>query len=291
MKQVPQNAFDVADVINLGVAPMPERHSAALTQQPSIFKREAANEAKDSARRISATIAPRARVTAYPRPAPRASRPAKAAAASRARQPVKQRQQKTMHPTRAAKKASAAHALESLTKGCHPGASFVHWSCGRLQSNISATLSKEDASLDVAMRPLCEIAKFQPIFETRVDCGFAQNYREMYDASGWIDEAFVTYVKGAPTSKYVLMVDALIKSAHEFSTRPVIVFCVDSACPWVAKNYPRLMVLNLNTTKETLKMPLDMYKWLGLILSRVRTGVELDADMMVLPSVDMMFER
>ncbi len=169
---------------------------------------------------------------------------------------------------------------------------FLHWACDLLSVNASTRrVAKEESVFRSALRPFCDLPAMHPIFEARVRCSFTENYNAIYDSGGWSDEAYVAFTKGRAYTDYYNMSSVLIESTHAMSTRPIIFFCIDSACLWDPKKYPNLVIIDIFTTRMNEHLSLDFSKWVALILSRVRTGVQLDSDMMLMPSADILFAR
>jgi hypothetical protein len=173
---------------------------------------------------------------------------------------------------------------------CPRGGEYTHWSCAQLST--SAT-SMEELAFRTAIAPLCNEpnSKYHPILEASVPCIFYDAYRSIYDAGNWADEAYVTYVSGKPLSRDMNLTEILVHSVHVMSSRPIVVFCFDSLCDWSPTVFPQLVVINVQSSIDTRNQPFDYNKWLTIMLSRVRIGVELDADMILLTGADQIFDR
>jgi len=60
---------------------------------------------------------------------------------------------------------------------------------------------------------------------------------------------------------------------------------------WDAKKYPRLVVMHAAPFPADSERRFDLNKFRSLLLSRVRTGIQLDSDQFVAPGVDALFQR
>lgn len=123
---------------------------------------------------------------------------------------------------------------------------------------------------------------------------YLDNYRRVYGSNGWVDEAFVNFVGNSPTgTKYAQMNKQLIRSVHAFSSRPVIVVHFGMAAPleWDPVQFPRLVVVHAAALPHTPYRRFDFNKYRSIMLTRVRTGIQLDSDQFVTPGVDAFFKR
>ncbi|CAE8630094.1 unnamed protein product [Polarella glacialis] len=140
-------------------------------------------------------------------------------------------------------------------------------------------------SLDIEMLP--------KMLKAWVNEGFIENYQNLY-RGGWLEEAFVNFVAGAPTGgKWAKINEQLVRSVHVFSTRPVVIVHFGMSTPkeWDAKKYPRLVVMHAAPFPADSERRFDLNKFRSLLLSRVRTGIQLDSDQFVAPGVDALFQR
>eukprot|EP00047_Mylnosiga_fluctuans_P013259 m.30467 g.30467 ORF g.30467 m.30467 type:complete len:465 (-) comp4782_c0_seq1:401-1795(-) len=174
-------------------------------------------------------------------------------------------------------------------ESCRLGArTFTHFSCDGLRPRARA--SPEDRVLLHAMRLLCS-ARYRALFNVQVPCEFAPAYYSLYNSTGWGNEAYVTFVSSSQQSLNLDLADGLIQTVHEFSKRHILVLCVDTRCEWNPRLYPRLIVMHAQSTAAAQPLPPESWRWLAMITARIRTGVQLDTSMMLLPGADVLFER
>ena len=118
------------------------------------------------------------------------------------------------------------------------------------------------------------------------------------DAQGWIARAWVTYFGGSGNGlEHAMMVTNLVRSVHLFSTKPIVVFVVATAGTatslspdWDPKVFPRLIVLHAAPLAAMggAGASFNFNKFRSMLI-RVRTGVQVDADMLVAPHCDQLF--
>lgn len=188
-----------------------------------------------------------------------------------------------------------ANSRESLVSNssCDADGMFEHWSCARLRTQ-PLHASPAEVAFRRHIAALCNNQTIAPALTVRVDCKFADAYRRLFDeGTGWAEEAWVTYVGlDSVASTWFDILHTLIQSVQLFSTRPIIVFCVSSkaVCRSIFLLTDRLLVFHVEATPATLEVPFDMHKWKAMLLSRVRVGVQVDVDQIVLPAGDALFK-
>jgi len=101
-----------------------------------------------------------------------------------------------------------------------------------------------------------------------------------------IEAAFVTFA----TANYFPLLEVLIKSVHEFSTRPIIAYGINSDIPFSVEKYPQLIKRRIDDLQYG-AMPLIYYQKFNTILkSNIKYGVYVEADDIVNYAVDDLFE-
>jgi len=141
-----------------------------------------------------------------------------------------------------------------------------------------------------AVKQLCSGNRSR-LMEAWVEPEFQGNFNALYNSSGWIDEAFVSYFDGNAHATFRDMMELLIESVHTYSTRPIIIFnfgpTPGSIKRWTPKKFPRLLCMWARPM--TPGVSFNFNKFRAMILAQVRTGVELDADQFVFKGVDALF--
>lgn len=153
----------------------------------------------------------------------------------------------------------------------------------RMRFNRSMKAGPKQISLEVR----------QQLFRARVDARFKKIMSSVTSKS-WFRRAFVTYVAGEPSSPFVQMATELIKSVHYFSSWPIIVFNFGLVTPpaWTPEEFPRLVILHsLPLPRENpMKRSFNFNKLRSILMSRVKTGIQLDVDQFIAPNADVLFK-
>lgn len=161
---------------------------------------------------------------------------------------------------------------------------------------VAAEKANDTASqkLHDAMHDLCKDEANRPFMEMRVEYRFQRNYAKIYDNSGWVDEAWVNYVKVQPGNKYFAqLTERMIESVHLYSKKPIIVVNFgDVDIPELTPTrFPNLVMLRARNVEQR-GVSFHFNKFQAVLLSRVKVGVSLDSDMtMVTPLADNLFQR
>merc|ERR1719323_89970 len=108
-------------------------------------------------------------------------------------------------------------------------------------------------------------------------------------STGWIKEAFVTYIAGKHNSKFEWMGTNLLRSVHLFSSRPLIMvaFNRDFQPPDSWKEFPNLILYRMDPIVGGVSFNFNKIR--AMIAARVLVGVELDLDQNVFQGIDAMF--
>jgi hypothetical protein len=108
-----------------------------------------------------------------------------------------------------------------------------------------------------------------------------------------MQEGFITYFAGPPDGKHAKMVEMLVISVHEFSTRPIVVvhFGMSAPLDWTVAKFPRMVLLHMAPLPANSGRSFNFNKMRAMIVARIRVGVQLDADQFVAPGVDALFAR
>lgn len=146
--------------------------------------------------------------------------------------------------------------------------------------------------LDDAIAEICARDQVRDQLETKLDCRSTESYLRFADPeSGWIDEAYVTYLGGASNSNYVQATHNLIRSVHFFSDRPIVLVVIGYTyiLPATWKRFPNLIVYRMDTLLTGLRF--NFNKDRAILGARVKTGIQLDGDQIVAsPRMNRMFE-
>jgi len=153
---------------------------------------------------------------------------------------------------------------------------------------------EDEASKNDALKPgkkYMSLSDRQKLMRARVDAKFVGNYDRL-TKDGWLDRAFVNYFAGSPGSRHANMTEELIRSVHLFSKAPIFVLHLGSVAPptWNAERFPNLILVHAAPMAPDSHRSFNFNKIRSFLLSRVRTGVELDSDQFVAPGVDYMFD-
>lgn len=165
------------------------------------------------------------------------------------------------------------------------------WSCE--QQNQRLPPGHPDAEAEEvflkATESMCGEEPWRKDMQVFLDCDFVQQFLHWTRPSGWFDEAYVTYVAGGKGSKYERQATNVVRSVQLFSSRPIVVTTFgDFVAPASWKNLPGVVVLRLHPISEQ-GVSFNFNKIRALILSRVRTGVQLDTDQIIYKGCDQMF--
>lgn len=136
------------------------------------------------------------------------------------------------------------------------------------------------------------IEELQDSMHAWVDEEFAGQLETLYTDS-WIPEAFITYFAGPPDGKHAKMVEMLVLSIHEFSTRPIVVvnFGMSAPLAWTREAFPRMILVHMAPLPPNSARSFNFNKMRAMIVARIKVGVQLDADQFVAPGVDALFGR
>lgn len=146
------------------------------------------------------------------------------------------------------------------------------------------------------MQLLCAYSETRRFAEVWLDDRFAHNYLKVYRGDGFAERAWLTAIGhggGGGSSSSEDAVGRLVESVHRLSSMPIVVMSfggldllrLDPA------RYPRLVVLHARSVGER-KISTDFNKMQAILLSRLKVGVFLDPDVvMVNPHADELLSR
>lgn len=142
------------------------------------------------------------------------------------------------------------------------------------------------------MGDICKNKKLAGLLQAFLVHGYETQYEQWYHADGWVDEAFVNYFanKGPGGEKYLKQTELLIESVHRFSSRPIIAVNfgkVPAPTQWT--HFKNLILLEAEPMPEGESFNYNKFR--AMLLAKVRTGIELDSDQLVVRGVDHMFLR
>eukprot|EP00930_Biecheleria_cincta_P047198 TRINITY_DN32666_c0_g1_i1.p1 TRINITY_DN32666_c0_g1~~TRINITY_DN32666_c0_g1_i1.p1 ORF type:complete len:668 (+),score=122.01 TRINITY_DN32666_c0_g1_i1:106-2109(+) len=155
---------------------------------------------------------------------------------------------------------------------------------------------KDNPSLEAGARKL-KLTDMQKLMRARIDPRFVSTYDKLFggggssEKKGWIPRAFVNYFAGSPAGKHAKMTEELIRSAHAFSSEPIIVvhFGMTTSPSLTPENYPRLVLLHAAPFSHLARKSFNFNKLRAFLFARALTGVELDSDQFLAPQVDRVF--
>ncbi|CAF0807162.1 unnamed protein product [Adineta steineri] len=99
-------------------------------------------------------------------------------------------------------------------------------------------------------------------------------------------EAFVTFCNNNP--KYLALLTNVFDSIHSFSTRPIIVYGIDTDLNIDIKKYPR--VIKRRLSQKDCGNSIYFCKFYVIVHSQVDYGIYLEADTLVNWNVDILFD-
>lgn len=164
---------------------------------------------------------------------------------------------------------------------------------------------KEEDVYQQAITPFCDNDIHRPGMVMQLDCAYQDAFKRFSGANAWdgtpsadhwIDRAWVTFFAGPPGGPHAGMVTNLIRSIHMFSKYPIIVFSVDTtdlSKDWRADIFPRLIVVHTNPiaymNQRRSGISFNFNKFRSMLI-RVRSAVQLDADMIMAKQCDRLFD-
>merc|ERR1712224_186620 len=107
--------------------------------------------------------------------------------------------------------------------------------------------------LHEAAKTMCKEKQIEPYMKIFLDPRFQKNYEAVYDKDGWVEEAWVSFIKakqkkgepGYRQGEWGLLMERLVDSVHRFSKKPIVVvnfgdIPIETLDP---DRFPRLVVL------------------------------------------------
>mmetsp|Transcript_30171 Transcript_30171/g.79577 ORF Transcript_30171/g.79577 Transcript_30171/m.79577 type:complete len:673 (-) Transcript_30171:37-2055(-) len=167
----------------------------------------------------------------------------------------------------------------------------VQWEA--MEAFCSPTWPETEAGSKAKAGPRAfSVELMQSLMRSWVDNRFVDVHSRYFGESGWVNRAFVNYYAGPPTGKHAAMTEQLIRSVHEFSKEPIIVFHFGVATPewWTKAKYPRLVLLHSSPMPANAGRSFNFNKMRAMLLSKAKVGIQLDSDQFVAPGVDAMFK-
>jgi len=156
-------------------------------------------------------------------------------------------------------------------------------------------IAKGDTLLEAGARKL-KLQDLQKLMRARIDPRFVSTYDKLFgggssDKKGWVPRAFVNYFAGSPGGKHAKMTEELVRSAHAFSSEPIIVvhFGTTTSSSLTPENYPRLILLHAAPFSHLARKSFNFNKFRAFLFARALAGVELDSDQFLAPAVDRVF--
>lgn len=165
-------------------------------------------------------------------------------------------------------------------------------SCSKDAENFPS--SPEALHFTRAIKSLCDQPEYADQVDTWVDPKFMDNYKKLYSKDGWLDEAYVSYF-GLPDDaqksvNIVTQMTWLMKSVESSSTRPHVAFNFGSVdTTWQPADFPNTVLMHAKPMNKNAVFNFNKFR--AMILSKVKTGIMLDADEFVAPSADLLFPR
>lgn len=137
------------------------------------------------------------------------------------------------------------------------------------------------------------VDELRALMDAWVDPRFKDNYKRHYDENGWLEEGFLNFVGNSPTGhKFAKMNEQLVRSVHLFSKRPIVVVHYGMAPPaeWDPVKFPNMILIHAAPLPGK-GLRFNWNKMRAMLMSRIKTGIQLDSDQFVAPGVDAMFQR
>jgi hypothetical protein len=162
---------------------------------------------------------------------------------------------------------------------------------GRVAESVPS-VSDEESNLREAVTTFCKAGLGQFV-EFYIHPDFQSNYDSLVDSSGWIPDAFVTYMSAeTPNSRIAAEEDMLVRSVRHFSEKPVILVVYGNRIPEALKaaDFPRMVLMQAKST-STIGKSFNFNKLTAMLFTKVRNGLVLDADQWVNTGVDALFPR
>lgn len=193
--------------------------------------------------------------------------------------------------------ATSQGSQSTVELACGAGAaSHVLWNCDDLGLSTRLQGDHPDAEpqrvLEASVAEMCAKPEVRAQLETRLDCRSTASYLRHADPeSGWLDEAYLSYLGGSPNSEYILATDNLIRSAHMFSDKPIVLVIIgdDYVLPASWQRFPNLILYRMDSLMPGLGFNFNKNR--AIIGARIKTGIQLDGDQIVAsPRMDSMFE-
>eukprot|EP00439_Symbiodinium_sp_Y106_P059830 s52_g8.t1 len=182
---------------------------------------------------------------------------------------------------------------QAISEECRSSRVAQLWSCDHTSSRVPGEGHAHATAqhiLDQSLQAMCDETTLQPLWQTFLDCDFLDQYLRWTSESGWVDEAFVTYVAGVQDSIYALQATNLVRSVDLFSSKPVIVVVFDEQYipPWQWRHFPNVIVYKMLPLPGK-AISFNFNKLRAMIASRTLVGVQLDTDQLIAPEVERMF--
>uniref|UniRef100_A0A7S4V1A1 Uncharacterized protein n=1 Tax=Alexandrium monilatum TaxID=311494 RepID=A0A7S4V1A1_9DINO len=185
---------------------------------------------------------------------------------------------------------SAAPPSRLPTGGSHPTDGPLLWSCGLSAAPPpgSGSPAVPELTLVRALQPICNDKRMAGLFDVSLDARFLDAHARWASQSGWLEEAYVTYMAGKKNSNFEWMATNLIRSVHLFSTRPIVVvnFDLDFTPPQTWADFPNLLVYRMIPAPG---IPFNFNKIRAMIGARIHAGIQADLDQVVFAGMDSFF--
>jgi hypothetical protein len=147
-------------------------------------------------------------------------------------------------------------------------------------------------NLKTALTKLCQ-SEYKNLADLWLAPGFEEKYQKIYQANGWVKEAYVNYFAdfgGNRGAGFLKQTEEMIESIHRFSTRPVVaVNFGDHPHPQAWVRFPRLVVFRARP------MPwgksFNYNKFRAMMLTQAEVAIQLDSDQFVTRAADRLFNR
>jgi len=161
------------------------------------------------------------------------------------------------------------------------------WSCAEPPGAGAAAAALAEATL-----PLCRDERLAGLLEVHLDGRFQSGYDRWVNKTGWLDEAYVTYMAGKKNSNFEWMATNLIRSVNLFSKRPIVVVNFDKEFepPESWQDFPNLIVYRMKRLPLGSQVSFNFNKIRAMIGARVLTGIQVDLDQVVFAGMDKVFQ-
>jgi len=151
--------------------------------------------------------------------------------------------------------------------------------------------------LQEAFAKLCRNPEYRPYYDLHLDSRFKKNYNKWYSKDGWVDAAWVNFMKVKTSDDddyFGVLTEKLVDSVHRFSKKPIVVVNFNDIAPQQLDpvKYPNLVLFHARGYDFRLGLSFNFNKLRAALMAKVKVGASLDSDMMMVgPQSDNLLAR